>query len=250
MKWNNIKNIMIGFLIFMNVFLLVIITATTIQKSYIPQEVTASAISVIEKAGFELNHDIFPEKYHSLPTYRAQFYSASDLSELFFKRQIAFRTDEESLVGNEGIAELIVNDNYFSYDSGYSPSDNFTPKMLKKALSKIGFDMSGAVYDAANGCFYKMYEDLNLFNMSIEAKLDSDGNICYVKAHWPKTLIKGERNNISFIESSAKLKKYFPQGGTIDSIELGYALHSSGGNKFLFKPTWRVSVNGNPLIIE
>ena len=116
MKWSNIKNIMIGFLIFMNVFLLAIITTTTIQKSYIPQDVTASAISVIEKAGFELNHDIFPQKFLSLPTYKAQFYSASDLSELFFKRQIAFRTEGESLVGTEARAELIVNDNFFSYN--------------------------------------------------------------------------------------------------------------------------------------
>ena len=250
MKWSSIKNIMVWFLIFMNLAMLAIITATSINKAYIPQEVVASSLSVIRQSGFEIADDIFPGKYYTLPTYRAQFYSASDLSELFFEKQIAFRTDGDSLVGTQGRAVLTVNDNFFSYDSGYSAKEDFSPKELRHALEKTGFDMKDTVYDEKTLCFYKMYNGSNLFNMSLEAKIDRDGEICYVKAHWPKTLIEGEKRKLSFIESSAKLKKAFPNGGKIESIELGYSLHALGGDNFLFTPAWRASVNGEPKIIE
>ena len=250
MKWSSIKNIMVWFLIFMNLFMLAIITATSLKKAYIPDNVIKSSLSVIRQSGFEIEDDIFPKKYYTRPTYKAQFYSASDLSELFFRKQIAFRTEGDSLVGSEGRAQLIVNDNFFSYDSGYSADDKFSSRELKRVLEKMGFDMQGAVFDEKTGYFYKMYNGSNLFNMSLEAKLDSDGEICYVKAHWPKTLIEGEKMKLSFIESSAKLKNIFPNGGKIKNIELGYSLHSLGGDTFLFTPAWRVNISGTPEIIE
>ena len=166
---------MVWFLIFMNLFMLAIITVTSIKKAYIPEDVIKASLSVIRQAGFEIADDIFPVKYYTRPTYKAQFYSASDLSELFFEKQIAFRTEGDSLVGTEGRAQLIVNDNFFSYDSGYSADESFSQKELKRALEKTGFDMTGAVYDEKTGYFYKMYNGSNLFNMSLEAKLDEDG---------------------------------------------------------------------------
>ena len=250
MKWSSIKNLMVGFLIFMNVAMLIIIIATSLNKAYIPEEVINSSLSVIRKYGFEISEDIFPDKYYTRPTYKAQFYSASDLSDLFFKKQIPFRTDGESLVGTQDNAVLTVNDNYFSYDSGRSAKDDASPRELKKALEKTGFDMTGAVFDGKTRHFYKMYNGLNLFNMSIEAKIDADGNICFVKAHWPKNLIKMENLTLSFIESSTKLKNAFANGGTIKNIELGYSLRALGGDTFLFEPAWRVNVDGEVKILE
>lgn len=250
MKWSTIKNIMVGFLIFMNLFMLAIIIATTIKKTYIPQNVVDSTVSVIRKSGFEISEDIFPDKYYSRPTYNAQFYSASDLSELFFEKQIPFRTVGESLLGTNDDAVLTVNDNYFSFDTGKEEKENVSSKELKLALEKTGFDMSGAVYDEKTQHFYKMYNSANLFNMYLEAKLDNDGEICFVKAQWPKTLTEGERVTVSFIQSSAKLKELFPSGGTIENIELGYSLYALGGDNYLFSPAWRVNVDGEPKIVE
>jgi hypothetical protein len=250
MKWSNIKNIMVGFLILMNLFMLVIIAVTTMQQSYIPERVINAAIKVIRQSGFEISDDIFPKTYYTLPSYRAQFYSASDLSDLFFGKQVAFRTEEKSLVAVEGNAVLTVNDNYFSYDSGYAAAENLSPKKLKRALEKLGIDMKGSVYDNKAGYFYRMYNGTNLFNMSLEAKTDSDGEICYVKAHWPKELEAGERKKISFIESAAKLKDTFPDGGKIQSIELGYSLNSLGGEKYIFTPAWRVKAGSDLKIID
>ncbi len=250
MKWSSIKNLMIGFLIFMNIFMLAIIITTSIKKSYIPQNVIDSSLSVLRKSGFEISEDIFPDKYYTKPSYKAQFYSASDLSDLFFKKQIPFRTVGESLIGIEEYASLTVSDNYFLYDSGEVAIDKVSMKELQQALEEIGFDMTGAVYDKKTGHFYKMFDNANLFNMYLEAKLDKNGNVCFVKAQWPKSLTKAENKTISFIESSAKLKELFPDGGTIKNVELGYSLHALGGDNFIFSPAWRVNVNGEPKIIE
>ena len=116
-------------------------------------------------------------------------------------------------------------------------------------ILSLGIDMKGAVYDEKENCFYRMYNKANLFNMSIQAKLDKDGNLCYVNGYWPKELTAGERKKFSFIESAVKLKDYFPGGGSIENIELGFSLISNGGEKYIFTPAWRVKVNGESKII-
>ena len=250
MKWTNIKSIMVGFLIVMNLFMLGTIAVTTKQQSIVPEEVIDSAISVMKESGFEIGKDIFPKSYVALPSYNTQFYSASDLSELFFGKQVAFRTKDKSLVATEGSAVLTVNNNHFLYGSGSTAVSSGSAYSLVKTLKKKGFDMKGAVYDKEAGYFYRMYNGVNLFNMFIEVSLDSDGEICYMKAQWPKKLVSGERKRISFIESMQKLNPAFPAGGKIKNIELGYSLKSAGGEKFTFTPSWRVQVDDQIRILE
>ncbi len=249
MKWTKIKSLMVCFLIAMNLFMLAIIAVTTKQHSTISKNVVDAAVSVLNKSGFEFDKELFPDTYYSLPSYNAHFYSASDLSDLFFGKQVAFRTEGNSLVATQGKAVLTVNNNNFLYSSGYDAVASSSDK-IQKALENMGIDMKGAVYDKKASCFYRMYNNTNLFNMSLEAKLDNDGEICYVKAQWPKTLTASERRKLSFIESTMKLKELFPDGGTITEIELGYSLRQMSGEKFLFTPAWRVRVNDELKIIE
>lgn len=249
MKWSKIKSMMVCFLIAMNLFMLAIIAVTTKQQSTIPKKVVDAAVSVLNKSGFEFDSELFPATYYTLPSYNAYFYSASDLSELFFGKQVPFRTEGNSLVATQGKAVLTVNNNNFLYISGYDAVESRSDK-VQNALENMGIDMKGAVYDKKASCFYRMYNNTNLFNMSLEARLDSDGEICYVKAQWPKTLTPLERKKLSFIENAMKLKEVFPLGGTITKIELGYSLRQMSGEKFLFTPAWRVMVDDELKIIE
>lgn len=249
MKWSKIKSLMVCFLIAMNLFMLAIIAVTTRQQSTIPKKVVDATVSVLNNSGFEVTSELFPDTYYTLPSYNAYFHSASDLSELFFGKQVAFRTQGSSLVATQGKAILTVNNNNFIYISGYDAVE-VSSRKVQKALEDIGIDMKGAVYDKKASCFYRMYNNTNLFNMSLEAKLDNDGEICYVKAQWPKTLTPGERKKLSFIESAMRLKELFPNGGKITKIELGYSLRQMSGEKFLFTPAWRVMINDELKIIE
>ncbi len=250
MKWSKIKSMMVYFLVVMNLFMLTIIAVTARHQSSIPKKVIDATVSVLKESGFKIEKDIIPAKYYTLPSYNAQFYSASDLSELFFGKQVAFRTEGNSLVATVGRAVLTVNDNYFSYKSGYDAKETSSASTLKKQLKKLGIDMKGAVYDKKANCFYRMYNNTNLFNMSLEAKLDDDEEICYVKAQWPKELTATERKRTSFIESAMLLKEIFPDGGNVKNIELGYSLRPLGGKKFLFSPAWRVRVDDELKILE
>ena len=179
MKWTTVKSIMIWFLIGMNIFMLSFIAFTEKERSTLPEEVISSSLSYMRKSGFVIDSELIPDKYSSLRSYSVQFYTASNLSEIFFDKQIAFRTKENSLVGTEGKAVLTVNDNHFSYTDGYEAvTDKASGYKIKKALSKMGFDMTGAVYDENENCFYMMESNSNLFNMFIKAKIDKDGEVC------------------------------------------------------------------------
>ena len=241
---------MVWFLIAMNLLMLAIISITDTKQKTIPEKAIASSVSYLKKSGFDIDREKFPDRYRTLPSYSVKFYTASNLSEIFFGKQVAFRTNENSLVATEGKAVLTVNDNSFSYTDGYEATDgNYSGYKLKKLLKDCGFDMSDAVYDKKTGCFYKMCNGINLFNMYIEAKADKDGEICSVRAQWPKKLTASERRRISFIESIPKLKSYF-NGGKIENIELGYYLRKSASGSFTFFPGWRVTIDGNMKIVE
>jgi len=250
LRWTKIKNIILWFLLAMNIFMIVFITITTQNRESIPKEVVDASISVLTKSGFDIDRETFPDTYHMLPDYSTKFYSANELSNLFFKRQVAFRTTGNSLIATSGSQTLTVNGNHFVYESGRQEAEKTSYSAIKKKLEGLGIDMKGAVYDGKQNCFYRMYNKANLFNMSIQAKLDKDGNLCYVNGYWPKELTAGERKKFSFLESTVKLKDYFPDGGNIEDIELGFSLVSSGGEKYIFTPAWRVKVNGELKIIE
>ena len=251
MKWTKIKTLMLCFLLVMNLFMLTILAMKTLRNEAIPQRVVNATLSVLKKSGFEISEEDFPDSYYTRNSYKAQFYSASDLSELFFGKQLPFRTVDNYLVASDDGATLIVDSNNFHYETEEQNATKKTSSaVLKHTLKKKGFDMEGAVYDKEKNCFYKMYNDSNLFNMSLEAKIDTNGEICYVKAQWPKTLISGEKKKISFLDSTMKLRSAFPNGGKIQNIELGYSLHQIGENKFQFIPAWRVMVNDELRILE
>ena len=249
MKWSKLKSIIICFLLAMNLSMLFFIGFDSYKKTVIPDKVIEAALKVLEDSGFECSKEDFPKSNHYLPTLSVTFYSASDLSELFFGRQVAFGTSDNSLVARHEEAVLKVYSNHFTYTTGKSAKEA-SEKELKKALRSLGIDTKSIVYDKKEKCFYKMYKKYNLFNMYINIELDEQGEICNMSAQWPKEITDTGREKTSFTESLTKLKKAFPNGGSIKKIELGYALKHLGGEKYKFVPTWRVNTDGEIKILE
>lgn len=250
MKWANIKNIILGFLIIINIVMLAYTGISSWRQNAIPQKVIDASIEVLKNEGFRCSEDIFPSSYYNLPSLDVTFYSASDLSELFFGKQLAFRTVNNTLVAKQDDETLTVSSNYFIYETKNTPDETFSYSQIRSKLKKLGIDMSGSVYNETDGYFYKMYKKTNLFNMYIEAKLDKDGNICYVSAQWPKETTSKGNSKLSFTQKLMKIKEAFPQGGEIKNIELGYSLSLAGGNKYVFEPAWRILVDDELKILK
>ena len=93
----------------MNIFMITVITITNQSRESVPEEVVEATVSVLTKSGFSISKETFPDTYHMLPDYSTKFYSASELSNLFFKKQSAFRTTGNSLVATSGSQTLTVN---------------------------------------------------------------------------------------------------------------------------------------------
>lgn len=249
MNWIKLKNIMLWFLIFMNILLIFIISISTFKEKSIPDNAINAGIELLKNDGFTCKKDVFPKNYETLPSLSAQFYTATELSDIFFGTQLAFKTENNSLIAIKDDATLTVTGNYFQYETDTTSVKSSDLAILSK-LKKLGIDMRGASYDSKTGYFYKMYNNLNLFNISLQAKLDENGEICYLSAHWPKITSVSESKHLSFISEILKIKDVFPDGGNITNIELGYSMQYVRKDKYVFNPAWRVTVNNEMKIVD
>ncbi len=250
MRWSKIKTIMIYFLLVMNVFMIGFNVFTSLQESAVPGNVIQASVEALKRDGFECDEKVIPDSTYELPVLKASFYSASDLSDMFFDKQLAFRTSGDSLVAGEGNKSLTVSGDYFIFETSVKKDISHSSGKIKKALKKSGINMDGAVYDEKERCFYRMYEGTNLFNMYIKAELDKDGELCMISALWPGKLAVHEKKTLSFVSSVNKVKNAFPEGGEITLIEKGYSLTPLGNENYLFTPAWRVRVGNELKIIE
>ncbi len=250
MRWSRIKTIMIYFLLVMNVFMIGFNLFTSLQESTVPANVIEASVKVLKRDGFDCKKELLPDSTYELPVLKASFYSASDLSDIFFDKQLAFRTDGDFLVAKDSGNSLIVSGDYFTFETSGKPDLSNSSGKIKKALKRVGINMDGAVYDEKERCFYRMYEGTNLFNMYIKAELDENGDLCMVSALWPGKLTLHEKKTLSFVTDINKLKEAFPDGGKINLIEKGYSLTPLGNENYLFTPAWRVRVGEDLKIIE
>lgn len=234
----------------MNLFMASFIAVTNYRDTHIPNKVIRAAADILEQDGFQCDEKLIPTSTYELPVLDAAFYTTNELSEIFFGKQLPFKTDKDSLIATNGEETLTVTENYFVYNTGKKENKSATEKKLRQVLEKTGFDMDGAVYDEKEACFYRMYKGTNLFNMYIKAKIDQNGELCHISALWPTEITSHEKVKLSFVASVTKVKEIFPNGGKISLIEKGYSLTALGNNNYRFIPSWRVKVGKELQIIE
>lgn len=250
MSWSKIKSIMVYFLIAMNLFMALFIAITNYRDTHVPGKVIEASAEILKRDGFNCDKKIIPASTYELPVLDTSFYSADKLSEVFYGKQLPFKTDKDSLVATDGDSTLTVTGNYFSYKSTEKAHGQVSEKELRSALEKIGLNMEDSVYDEQENCFYKMHKGVNLFNMYIKAEIDKGGSICNISAQWPTEITERNKAKLSFVTSVTKVKDSFPDGGKITLIEKGYALKPLGNNNYRFIPSWRVKVGKELKIIE
>lgn len=249
MNWSRIKTIMIYFLVFINIFLIIFLGITTYSENNIPDEVVNASIKVLSNKNFRCDKDIFPDKKLTLPRLNASFYSPSELCDIFFKRQVAFRTVGDSLVAEYDDATLEVKDNYFCYQTNKTPKKHSISK-YKRVLRRLGIDLKELDFDEKILTFHASYKSITLDSTHLKINLDEDGEICLLKGVWPREIQSGTKEKVSFCDEIVNLTNTFQNGGDIQSIEVIYSLSNSNNKKYQYKPLWKVTVNNETKIIE
>lgn len=243
MNWTYIKNILLGMLIVMNVFIISALVFKRVTTENIPPLVSAAAELALENSGISCDSSLIPQKYLTAPRLEAAFPSPMELSLRFFGSQLAFQSDETSLTAHSDKAVLSVSNEYFSYKSGEAavPAEE---KQLRLALKKAGFDLSKGVYSSKYNMFVPYYNNRPLFGMYLTAQLDKDGNICSVQGKWPDiTSVSAAETGLSIISRLPDIGNEFNGGGEIEDIRFGYVLtEESTSNAYVFIPAWRVSM--------
>ena len=243
MKWPIVKNMMLVLLIVMNVFILGSVLAKRLSSERIPPLVNTAAIQALENSGIVCERSLLPEKYLTMRTFTGRFPTAMELSRMFFGKQLAFQTEERTLIARQGDAELRVEDEYFCYDSGL-PAVDCDEDELRRALKKLGLDMSHAVFGGGEWQFDYMYDNRPVFGMYIRAFLTEDGQIAKVEARWPTAISSSaRRTGISIIGCIPDILERFPDGDTVIGLEPGYsAVRNENTDVYSFEPSWRITM--------
>ena len=249
MNWSRIKTIMICFLVFINIFLVGFLAVTTHRESRIPDDVVNASIQVLSNKNFRCSKEIFPDKKLTLPRLNVIFYSPSELCDLFFERQVAFKTVDNYLIAEYNGATLEVKDNYFCYKTQGIPKKQSVSK-YKLALKKLGIDLKEIEFDEKILTFHAKYKSICLGDTHLKINLDEDGEICLLKGIWPKEMRAGSAEKVSFCDEIINLSNAFTNGGDIQSVEVIYSLSSSNSKKYYYKPLWKVTVDNETKIIQ
>ena len=101
----------------MNVLLLSIISLSTLIEENMPENAVDAGLQILSDNGFDCSWDVFPKTYKSMPSLTGKFYSATELSEMFFGKQLAFKTEANSLIAESDNATLTITDNHFIYET-------------------------------------------------------------------------------------------------------------------------------------
>ena len=140
MNWSRVKSIMIFFLIGINVFLLIVFGLITYRENYIPDSVIGAAASVLASEGFPCDSDLIPNMYKSAAVLNTDFYTASELSDAFFGRQLPFRTEGYSLIAESDSdgEKLTVSGSSFAFESDRTEK-SASPRKIRRALCCLLF---------------------------------------------------------------------------------------------------------------
>ncbi len=244
MRWSTVKNLMLGLLIAMNIFMTGASVLKRVESERIPPLVAAAAADALNNNGIKCAPGLLPDRYLTVRTFSGGFPTAIELSRMFFGEELAFQTEGRTLIARHDGAELRVEDTRFSYTGGGEPV-KADEKALRRAMEELGLDMSRAGYDG-NGEFALICDGRPVFGMYLRAAIDGDGNVVSVEASWPGVdFADRRRSGISIIDHIPEMLELFPDGATVKNLEAGYTLvRNENTETYSFEPAWRVTVDG------
>ncbi|MDO4562687.1 MAG: hypothetical protein Q4C12_02505 [Clostridia bacterium] len=249
MNWRSVKSIMIGLLVAVNVFLLANIFTLNFEHTRVDERVLQSAVQVLADKGIECSMDIIPKYYAAADILSVDFFTISELSQMFFENPVSYGSDGKNVVISENGTTLTIDGNSFSYTNGSQLRINFGEAELRKALAAKGFDMEDAVYDAMQDTFYRYHDRRKCEGLYIRAAFDERGDLCAVSGVWPNVEVLRENEDVEHIaQKIPQIEAAMGQGGKITGISLCYKLQQDASDVTLV-PAWRIETEEKTIIL-
>ncbi len=246
MNWSNIKNIMIGLLIVINVFLIGDMAVTKYKENALPEGIAESVERIFAKNGITVEEGLLPSFYEERKSLDISFYSIDTLAQMLLGGKVEYTSDGENIIAEKDGRILSVNGHSFSYKTPLTAVESGDRRIIK-ALSDAGLSNPGMKCE--NGSVGVEIDGFEIEGLYLDAALDSNGNIAFLSGVWGKLSIGEETEKATFVSAAPNVCKAIPSGSRIKNITGVYVIEGSGQN-YTVKPAWKVEAGGKEYTVS
>ncbi|MBQ7876450.1 MAG: hypothetical protein IJ316_04090 [Clostridia bacterium] len=248
MSWSKIKNIMIGILVLINVFLLIDIALTKYISSALPKGTGEDFVNVLKQKDITIEKALIPEYYEKRTVLTVELYSLDQLSQMFLGKKVGYTSSDDNVVATCEMGEIIVDGNYITFTGKGAPVAKNGTDILK-AMKAIGISTEGAVYDEDDGVVKLVFDSVEVEGIYLDITLSEDGKIASAEGVWPKITIDGIDEKVSVITAVLDIRNSLPEGAHIADIEKTYIFECIN-NIPRIRNAWRISSQGKSYVVS
>lgn len=248
MSWSKIKNIMIGILVLINVFLLVDIALTKYTSSALPKGTGEDFVNVLKQKDITIEKELIPEYYEKRTLLTAELYSLDQLSQMFFGKKVGYSSSDDCAIASCDMGEIVVDGNHIAFTGNGTPIAKNGDDILK-AMKAIGISTEGAVYDEEDGIVKIAFDLVEVEGIYLDITLSKDGKIASAEGVWPKITVDGTNEKVSVITAVLDIRNNLPEGAHISGIEKTY-IFECVNNIAQIKNAWRISSQGKSYVVN
>lgn len=248
MSWAKIKNIMIGILLLINIFLLVDIALTKYMSSALPQGTGENFVKVLAEKNITVEDSLVPHYYETRKNLSAELYSLDNLSQIFLGKKVGYVSEGDMVVAKAEKGKIAVDGNYIKFSSGKENREKDGEKIIA-AMKQAGLSVEGATYDGEDGTVKLVFDHAEVEGIYLDIALDENGEIAYAEGVWPKITVEGTNEKVSVISAVLDIRNRLPEGAHITNIENIY-IFECVNNIPEIKNAWRISALGRSYIVS
>ncbi len=261
MNWNQLKNVIIVWLIILNIVLLGTLSWLERSNGYIPRETAENAVQVLKDHGVTVDIQKIPtqiDRLGNIPM-KAAAWDKENFARTFLGKN--FETHKEADTGTEVFeadGEIIrLNGGYLKYYSGREPEGDPSGSMwafVERTLRQGGVSVKGAkIYkkDDHTRVYREQYAGKNFFEGKLTIVADKSG-IVSIEGFW--MVEAGSASQSDEVRPVTEVFAQFLQERTpssepveITAITLGYSVllgePSVNYSEAVAIPTWRITTS-------
>ncbi len=248
MSWSKIKNIMIGILVLINVFLLIDIALTKYISSALPKGTGEDFVNVLKQKDITIEKKLIPQYYEKRTVLNVELYSLDQLSQMFLGKKVGYTSSGDSAIANDDMGEIVVDGNHIAFKGKDAPANKNGADILK-AMKAIGISTEGAVYDEEDGIVKLVFDSVEVEGIYLDVTLSEDGKIALAEGVWPKVTLDGTNEKVSVITAVLDIRNSLPYGAHIADIEQTYVFECIN-NIPRIRNAWRISSQGKSYVVS